>query len=390
MDLLGNRSEKASFSAARFERGPAGFFKVFGAVCLTLLLAGCAVPREVVGIDNPDIPAASVEGAKRHKVFIITTRQDSEVVGALFSEFRANELGLASVDVSVPPTHEIGKLERPKSLPPDPRTEFAILDPTIYESDDAIVASMNQEFRKRSVADRDVLFFVHGYNSTTSDAILRIGQFVEDTNFKGVPVLFTWASAGRVSRYVYDLNSALLARSSLVDGAEIVSRTEAEEYHILAHSMGGFLTMEAIVSADQRGDFNRTGRLRNIVLASPDIDLDLFRSQLGEIDTEFDRFFVLLSKDDPALRASRIIAGGVPRVGSSDAEELATLGVTAIDLSEIDDSSSGSHSKFAGSPEIVQLIGLGLNSTPEFGAARPPGLDQMLGDLPIRVVDALN
>ncbi|WP_161492582.1 alpha/beta hydrolase [Pseudophaeobacter leonis] len=111
--------------------------------------------------------------------------------------------------------------------------------------------------------------------------------------------------------------------------------------------------MEAIVDAAQAGDFDQTGRLRNVVLASPDIYYDLFRSQIGQIDTTFDRFFVLLSHDDYALRASRIIAGGVPRVGAADAEDLAQLGVHAVDLSEIHDQNSDSHSKFAGRPECA-------------------------------------
>lgn len=356
------------------------------ATIVLLVVSACAASPELIGIDNPKIPVESVADAKRHKVFIITTREDTEVVGALFSELRSDELGLASVEVSIPPTHQTGELARPKSLPPDPRKEFAVVSPTVYETDRAIISSMNREFAKRAPEDKDVLLFVHGYNTTTSEAILRVGQFVEDSNFKGVPVLFTWASAGKLSRYVYDLNSALVARPQLIDAGSIISQTNAQEYHIFAHSMGGFLTMEAIVDAEKQGQFNRTGRLRNVVLASPDIDIDLFRSQMSQIETRFDRFFVLLSQDDAALRVSRVIAGGVPRVGAADVEALGALGVNAIDLTEIQDSSAGSHAKFTGSPEIVQVIGQGLNSTPEFGANQRTVLDQLLGDLPVRIV----
>jgi esterase/lipase superfamily enzyme len=76
----------------------------------------------------------------------------------------------------------------------------------------------------------------------------------------------------------------------------------------------------------------------------------------------------------------------VPRVGASDAAELEKLGLTVIDLSEIDDSSSGSHSKFAGSPEVVKLIGAGLNSAGHFGESSTPGLDQLLARTPIRIL----
>ncbi|MEP1356228.1 MAG: alpha/beta hydrolase [Tateyamaria sp.] len=360
------------------------------ALLVILAIAACARAPELVGIDNPEVPTRSIVEATKHKVFIVTTREDTEVVGALFSELRADELGLASVEVSVPPTHVLGELERPKSLPPDPRTEFAVIDPAIYGSESAFLSSLNSELRSRPASQRELLLFVHGYNMTTSDAILQVGQFVEDSGFTGVPVLFAWASAGQLSRYVYDLNSALVARPLLIDASEILAQSIATEYHVFAHSMGGFLTMEAIVDVTQKGQFNRTGRLQNVVLASPDIDLDLFRSQMGEIDTSFDRFFVLLSKDDSALRASRRIAGGVPRVGAADADELSTLGVTVIDLSQVDDSKTGSHSKFSGSPNVVQLIGRGLNDAPGYGSRRQTALEQVIGDLPVRVVPASN
>ena len=88
-------------------------------IVLALALAGCSHSPELVGVDNPAIPAGSVADISRHRLFIVTTRQASEVVGAFYSGERAPELGLASVDVTVPPNHIIGQLERPQRLPPD-------------------------------------------------------------------------------------------------------------------------------------------------------------------------------------------------------------------------------------------------------------------------------
>jgi esterase/lipase superfamily enzyme len=96
--------------------------------------------------------------------------------------------------------------------------------------------------------------------------------------------------------------------------------------------------------------------------------------------------YILVSRDDRALRVSRLIAGGVPRVGAADAAELEPFGLTVIDLSEIGDSSSGSHSKFAGSPEVVQLIGAGLNSAGRFDESATPGLNELLAGVPIRIL----
>jgi len=354
---------------------------------LAALPAACARAPDLVGIDNPALPAETVATATSHRIFLMTTREASEVAGVFYGSRRAPELGLASVDVTVPPTHLAGQLERPEHLPPDPATEFAVVDPAVYRSDDAFLGAIDAELARRPPGRRRLLLFIHGYNNTTSDAILRLAQFVHDTGFPGVPVLFTWASAARAPRYVYDLNSALVARTKLKEAADILARTEAESVDVFAHSMGTFLAMEGFVDAAKTGRLDPRGRIATVMLASPDIDIDLFRSQIAQLPEGFRRkMYLLVSKDDGALRVSRVIAGGVPRVGAADAAELEAFGVTVIDLSEIDDSSAGSHAKFAGSPEVVQLIGAGLNSAGRFDETRTPGLGELLAEVPIRIM----
>lgn len=356
---------------------------------LAALLAttACARAPDLVGIDNPTQPAEAVPTATAHRVYIMTTREASEATGAFYGAGRAPDLGLAAVDVTVPPTHLSGHLERPERLPPDPLTQFAVVDPAVFAGPSAFVAAIDAELARRPADQRRLLLFIHGYNNTTSDAILRLAQFVHDTGFPGVPVLFTWASAARAPRYVYDLNSALVARTKLKQAAAILAATKATSVDVFAHSMGTFLAMEGFVEAAQTGRLNPRGRIATVILASPDIDIDLFRSQLAQLPPEFHRkMYLLVSKDDGALRVSRLIAGGVPRVGAADAAELEELGVTVIDLSEIDDSSAGSHAKFAGSPEVVQLIGAGLKTAGRFGDVDAPGLGQLLAEVPIRLI----
>lgn len=358
---------------------------------ISLLLAGCGRAPDIVGLDNPDFPAEAQPDVTRHRVFVMTTREASEAVGVFFSGERAPELGLASVDVTVPPTHVVGELERPKRLPPDPRTEFTIVEPTVYRTDTSFVSQINSELAKRPRSERKILLFIHGYNTSTSDAILRLGQFVEDTDYQGVPVLFTWASAARLPRYVYDINSALVARGKLKELSDVLGKTQADDVDILAHSMGAFLTMEGLVEAQLSGRLGKKKRITNIMLASPDIDMDLFRTQLAVLPQPvIDNIFLLVSKNDAALRVSRIIAGGVPRVGAANTAELENLGVTIIDLSEINDSASGSHNKFVGSPEVVRLIGAGLNSANRFNDTLRPGLGGLLVGVPITIIGGNN
>ena len=360
----------------------------FASALLLLALAACERAPDLIGIVNADIPFDAVPDVTRHRIFVTTTREASDQIGALYSATRSSDLGLSSVVVTVPPTHSIGQLERPTRLPPDPRTQFTVVEPIIYGTQDSFVQDVNRELAARPPGQRSLLVFIHGYNTTTSDAVLRLGQFVEDSGFPGVPILFTWASAAQVPRYVYDLNSALVARVKQKEVAEILSRTRAEKVDILAHSMGTFLLMEGLVDAQLAGRINPGQRIDQIVLASPDIDIDLFRTQIGLLPQPIvDRISILVSEDDGALRISRRLAGGVARVGAADADELDELGVTVIDLSQIEDSSSGSHSKFAGSPEVVQLIGVALNAGAEIDSGEVPALQSLIRDLPIRVFD---
>ena len=359
---------------------------VLAALLAALLIPGCARAPDLIGVVNPEVPVEAIPDVTRHRIFITSTREASEVAGVFYGAGRAPELGLSSVDVTIPPTHVVGELERPKRLPPDPRTEFSIVQPTVYPTEGSFVAQVNRELATRAPGDRKLMLFVHGYNTSTSDALLRLGQFVEDTDFQGVPVLFTWASGARAPLYVYDLNSALVARVQIKRMSEILSRTRAEGVDVFAHSMGTFLTMEGLVDAQLSGTLGTRNRIDTIILASPDIDIDLFRTQAGLLPRWLlERTYLLISRDDAALRLSRRIAGGVPRVGAADAAQLEELGVTVIDLSEIDNSSAGSHSKFAGSPDVVQLIGTGLNAAGSFDTGVMPALDQILAGSPIQI-----
>jgi esterase/lipase superfamily enzyme len=351
-----------------------------------MVLAGCSRPPDIIGVDNPAVPVAAVPEVTRQNLFIVSTREPSVELGAFLSAGRAQELTLASVTVTIPPTHIVGEIERPTRLPPDPRTEFTVVEPAFYRADAAFVAQINRELARRPRADRQLLVFAHGYNNTATDGVLRLAQFVEDSGFKGVPILFTWASAARTPRYVYDMNSALVARGKVKELADIVSRTRADSADILAHSMGTLLIMEGLVDLEQAGTLGRRGAINHIMLASPDIDIDLFRTQLNQLPREIrEKIFVLVSRDDRALRASSVLAGGVPRVGMADSEELEGLGLTVIDMSEIDDSSAGSHAKFAGSPEVVRLIGAALTEVGRFDAGNTPGLRDLLATTPIRI-----
>jgi esterase/lipase superfamily enzyme len=350
-------------------------------VCLlSVYVAACAgKPDNIVGVDNPGKPAASVVGATRHTVYIATTRARADDPAVLFSGERdLVSVNFAKVVVSIPPGHKGGNVERPTSVPPDPQREFVILEPEVFAGAGEFKGAINQILARRNPGQREILFFVHGYNTDLVAAVLRTAQFKHDSGFAGIPVVFSWASRGRTLDYVYDLNSALYARDDLLATAELVASTRTEGLNIVAHSMGSFLTVEAMRQDQLRGGFNNSGKIRTIVLASPDIDADVFAKQLQPFPKSERKFYVLISENDKALAVSRRIAGGVDRVGDEPGSELAKLGVTVIDLTKIDDTSSLNHTKFASSPDIVQLIGQRMNEGDSFDDSQRRNVFQIL------------
>jgi esterase/lipase superfamily enzyme len=333
---------------------------ILAAFC-TGLVACAKIPENLIGVENPGVPATEVQDASLHSLLIATNRKVSDDPAVFFGGQRGDSLEFAKVLVSVPPIHTKGRIEYPKQLPPDPNSNFVITNPRNFTGSSGFVSEVNRELDKREPGDRSVLIFVHGYNTHLSSAILSATQFVHDSGYKGVPVLFSWPSKGRSFSYIYDFNSTLVSRRSLLSTFEALERTNATGIDIVAHSLGNFLVLEAAVQAQlQEGKINRN-RIRTIILASPDVDLDVFKRQAEYIQRGPTKIYVLVSEDDKALAISRRIAGGVNRIGASSIEELEEFDVTVVDLTEVQNRNSSSHSKFREAPDIVRLIGKRLN-----------------------------
>ncbi|MDW4551723.1 alpha/beta hydrolase [Defluviimonas sp. D31] len=340
-------------------------------------IIGCAGPKNLVDVDTT-VPVESVPDVSMHKIYIATSRTPSDDPGEFFSGERGEGLRFASVEVSIPRNRQPGTISIPSRPPADPEKHFVIDDPALFRERAEFRSDLTAYLRGLPADRRDVILYVHGYNTNTTAAILQIAQFVEDTGYKGVPILFTWASSANTLKYVYDMNSALVARDHLVSMFETMNIPAVKGYDVVAHSMGTFLVMEASRQIVLTTGLNPTGKVKNVILAAPDIDIDLFKAQIKLIPENQRNIVVLVSSDDKALRASKRVAGGISRVGQTPIEELASLGVIAVDLSAVDDTDSLSHAKFKNSPEVVQLIGNSMKSRQSFNQRPSLGFGKAL------------
>lgn len=323
------------------------------------LLAGCSTRPE--GVLRPVATAAG--GASQVDMLVATTREPADDPGQLYSGERGTAISFNSLVVSIPPgqNRKVGEIQWPARVPANPEREFAVLDVRKVASEGQALAW----YRKNRNAKRQAVIFVHGFNNTYADAVFRFAQLTHDAGINAAPILFTWPSRANVFDYLYDKESTNYSRRALEDLIIQVARSpDVGEITVLAHSMGTWLTMEAL-----RGIAMREGaipaKVGNVVLASPDIDVDVFRRQMIEMGPRRPRFTIFASTADKALEVSRWISGGINRVGGTDptpyADVIKQLGITVIDTSASGSKDALGHNAFADSPEIIALLGQRLS-----------------------------
>ncbi|MDK1373683.1 MULTISPECIES: alpha/beta hydrolase [unclassified Sinorhizobium] len=329
-----------------------------GVVGLSLaLLAACA--GRPTGVLEP---VAAVPSAAQVEMLVTTTRDRAETPGEMFSGERAPSPTFADITVSIPPgtVRKAGEVAWPRKLPPNPATDFATLK---AEEIERIAAEKWLSSHVRKSPDASVLVFIHGFNNHFEDAVFRFAQIMHDSGAHSVPVLATWPSRGSLLAYGYDRESTNYTRNAVERLFQYLARdSEVKEVSILAHSMGNWLALESLRQMAIRND-GLPAKFKNVMLAAPDVDVDVFRSQIADMGKRRPRFTLFVSRDDRALAVSRRVWGNVSRLGAIDPEqspykeELSANNISVIDLTKIKEGDSLHHTKFAESPEIVQLIG---------------------------------
>jgi esterase/lipase superfamily enzyme len=325
---------------------------------LLFLLAGCGTRPDAGALA---ISSLQAPGAVTHDILVVSTRERDDRPDTYFNGERGKKIDFAEASISVPPLHKPGNIEWPSVLPGDPKKDFVPRQAGFIDGSTAFASRLNQRLSTLPRGQRTVFLFIHGYNTRFPESLYRFTQLVHDADFSGVPVLFTWASRGKLQDYVYDLNSAAIARDGLEKTIRLIDNSKAERVVILAHSMGNWLMMETARQIPPSERKRLARKVERVFLAAPDIDIDVFKSQLKRIGHQSKPYVILVSHDDRALRLSKTIAGGKERVGAyQNDEELAQLGAIVIDLTDVTATDAAHHSKFSQvaefSPEVRKIL----------------------------------
>lgn len=283
-----------------------------GLLIATIMLAGCG--GRPVGVMQA---AGTVPpGTSKVDLLVATTRAADDNPAVLFSGERGTGLAVNAVDVSIPPeaNRKVGQVQWPKRLPADPLRDFVTVSVDPLEGERAGESWLKSHMPK----SRRVLVFVHGFNNRYEDAVYRFAQIVHDSRADVAPVVFTWPSRASIFDYNYDKESTNYSRDAL---EELLTRTAANpavgDVTVMAHSMGTWLTVEALRQMAIRNG-KVASKINNVILASPDLDVDVFGRQFMSLGKDKPHFTIFVSRDDRALALSRRISGNVDRLGQID------------------------------------------------------------------------
>lgn len=327
-----------------------------------------------------EVALTPADGAQEVSMLIATTRTRAKEPNTLFGVQRNDETDYAQATVSIPPTHRPGRVTLPNPPPGDPETQFVVRSAEFVDGDTAFRTELSRKLAAEPKGQRNVMIFVHGYNTLFAEAVFRFAQFTQDSGYQGVPLLFTWASLGDITGYIYDTNSATIARNSLEQVLLDVAAQKPDHIVIMAHSLGNWALLETLRQMELSGNSIISDPDVTVVLAAPDVDVDVFQHHMEILKQPNNPFVVLTSQDDRALNISGRIAGGRGRVGAyANNETLAELGVIVIDLTDIQASDAANHNKFADLATQIPQVASAVSQQIDRDDDRETGFAQSVG-----------
>lgn len=326
------------------------------ALILAVFLSGCVSAPQILPLTAEIVP-----GAEFADVLVTTSRKASGDPLVMFDSERSAALNFADITVSVPPGRPPGKVVYPKSSP-DPAKQFVPVKAATGLGREEFLSRLNARLAMLPKDERVVFIFVHGYNTDFAEGLYRQVQIMHDFEVPGVAMNFSWPSAGKPALYLYDRDSVEFARDGLVETLRLAAASKAESIQLVGHSMGALLTMKALRALSEKREKAVLRRIRLLVLAAPDIDVDVFGLLLRDIDPLPANTAIFVSRKDRALQASERLRGGYPRVGQgSDIADLRDAGITVLDLSgEGTPGDRLNHNTFATSPTLIALARSGF------------------------------
>ncbi|APG48776.1 alpha/beta hydrolase [Phaeobacter porticola] len=304
---------------------------------------------------TPTLPKALEVGTAK-TIFGATTREP--LPNGTFGPGRSATLSLLELTVSIPPNHKPGQLDFGYSEP-DPTTQFTMAGRRQLDDMAELNQRVGNELQKFPAGQRDITVFVHGFNSTQAETAFRAAQLSNDINIPGATIIYSWPSQGKPLGYAYDGDSVLFARDGLEQLLRNLKPGDSNRVVLVAHSMGSQLVMETMRQIEIKNPGWSNDNLGAVILMSPDLDVEVFRSQMRRIDPVPQPFVVMVSRKDNVLNLSQRLRGthNRGRLGNlKSLDDVAELPIEVVDTTAYADTAESGHFVAATSPAVLSIL----------------------------------
>ena len=328
--------------------------------------------ERVVAFSEPSAPKHAADRddgptpKDRYDVYFGTNRNPVYEQGALinFGKNRAAEVSFGICEVIIPPGHRMGSIG--SSLI---RRLWNRKDDRLRTSD---IISLNEDLfwkhlasltAKVKIRERPTLF-VHGFNTSFDDAVLRAAQIGYDVGLNQGIGLFSWPSRRSILKYSADAAAADASAEHLAKFiVGFIGSSEHQSVNIIAHSMGCRCVLGALDYLSQT-DMPSLQKVNQIILAAADVDAGVMPRIARHAIASCSRATSYVSDKDKALKISGWLQS-FPRVGITPP----TFILSGLDTIVVNDLSLGdfSHGYLGTSRTVLSDIFnlLRFNTPPE-------------------------
>jgi esterase/lipase superfamily enzyme len=182
---------------------------------------------------------------------------------------------------------------------------------------------------------RDVLVFVHDFGVTFEDAVRQTAQLAHDVGFPGIPISYSWPSAGSPTPAGFTQDERNVAATvqhlrSFLQHLQRISR--GRQVHLVAQGMGGRALSGALAELAKQPAGSRFGK---VVLTAPSINTEIFRRDIAPVLPNMaGRVTIYAAISEHGTMSARPDAADRP-AGGTGMDPIVYPGIDTIDISSL-------------------------------------------------------
>ena len=176
--------------------------------------------------------------------------------------------------------------------------------------------------------NEDILLYIHGFNNSVEECLLRASQIACDIGFGGRLAVFSWPTLESFICYFQDKDQIDVAVKKFLDFLVVLCQS-ARKVHIIAHSAANLLFTRSALAASAILE-NVKGKIGQLICAHADVKVEFFLDVFKDSDTGVagiesivDNVTVYYHPRDKALWwAANSIFGTGDRIGRQETKQL--------------------------------------------------------------------